>query len=229
MFRLRYTSVSGFPRTWLTARMPCPAIRSPLVTPDVQISRIRRSQIPLPGACARNWWFLLGPSAQLLPQKREFRRPLPRVRNRSVLQAVLPSSYTSTYLAGPLRSTDITPLRRYYAPRRLPTRAAETVMLSRPALDHMVHPDGSPRFLLRSFDARRPQSPRRGRQVHMPVASLADGRLHPIWKAGHSQVCVSRPKRVHFITAYVFVPTRLRTPDCSDARSLGYMQNRQFT
>ena len=148
MFRLRYTSVSGFPRMWLTARMPCPATRSPLVTPDVQISRIRRSQIPLPWACTRSCWLLLGRSAQLLSQKREFRRPLPRVRNQSFPQAVLPSSYTSTYLAGPLRSTGITPLHRYYAPRRLPTRAAETVMLSRPALGHVVHPDGSPRFLL---------------------------------------------------------------------------------
>ena len=148
MFRLRYTSVSGFPRMWLTARMPCPATRSPLVTPDVQISRIRRSQIPLPWACTRSCWLLLGRSAQLLSQKREFRRPLPRVRNQSFPQAVLPSSYTSTYLAGPLRSTGITPLHRYYAPRRLPTRAAETVMLSRPALDHVVHPVGSLRFLL---------------------------------------------------------------------------------
>ena len=50
-----------------------------------------------------------------------------------------------------------------------------------------------------------------------------DGRLHHFRKAGHSQVRVSRPKRVHFITAYVFVPTRLRTPDYSDARSWGYM------
>jgi hypothetical protein len=39
--------VSGFPRMYLTLRMPCTAFRSPLFTPDVRISRIRRSQIPL--------------------------------------------------------------------------------------------------------------------------------------------------------------------------------------
>src|SRR5438034_401744 len=47
MGRLRYTSVSGFPRSWLTTRMPYSGQRSPLVTPDVRISRIRRSQILL--------------------------------------------------------------------------------------------------------------------------------------------------------------------------------------
>jgi hypothetical protein len=47
MGRLRYTSVSGFPRLWLTTRMPYSGHSSPLVTPDVQISRIRRSQILL--------------------------------------------------------------------------------------------------------------------------------------------------------------------------------------
>jgi hypothetical protein len=47
MGRLRYTSVSGFPRVWLTTRMPYSGHSSPLVTPDVQISRIRRSQILL--------------------------------------------------------------------------------------------------------------------------------------------------------------------------------------
>ena len=222
MFRLRYTSVSGFPRRWLTARMPCPATRSPLVTPDVRNCRIRRSQIPLPWACTRSCWLLLGRSAQLLSQKREFRRPLPRVRNQSFPQAVLPSSYTSTYLAGPLRSTGITPLHRYYAPRRLPTRAAETVMLSRPALDHVVHPVGSLRFLLdRSTHAvpYHPESPPGAHACCFP----GDGRLHHFRKAGHSQVRVSRPKRVHVITAYAFAPTRLRTPDYSDARSWGYM------
>src|ERR1700678_3815234 len=47
MFRLRDTAVSGFPHAWLTTRMPYTASRSPLLTPDVRISRIRRSQIPL--------------------------------------------------------------------------------------------------------------------------------------------------------------------------------------
>src|ERR1700722_7323261 len=54
MFRLRHTLVSGFPRLWLIIRMPCSHGRSPLVTPDVRISRIRRSQIPSPQAFARS-------------------------------------------------------------------------------------------------------------------------------------------------------------------------------
>src|ERR1700734_3140065 len=53
MFRLRPTSVPGFPRAWLDIRMPCAYGSSPLVTPDVRISRIRRTQIPSPQACAR--------------------------------------------------------------------------------------------------------------------------------------------------------------------------------
>jgi hypothetical protein len=47
MFRFRPTSVSGFPRAWLSIRIPCTTARSPLVTPDGRISRIRRSQIRL--------------------------------------------------------------------------------------------------------------------------------------------------------------------------------------
>ena len=43
MFRLRLSSVSGFPRSWLKSRMPCTAAYSPLIEPDVRISRIRLS------------------------------------------------------------------------------------------------------------------------------------------------------------------------------------------
>lgn len=123
--------------------MPCPTARSPLLTPDVRISRIRRSQIPLPQACARSW-FLLGLLAQLVSQKREILRHLRIARSRIVIQAVLPSSYTRTYLAGSLGSTGITPLPRYYEPRRLPARAARTVMSSRPALGARPTPPGLP-------------------------------------------------------------------------------------
>src|SRR5438067_197780 len=34
--------------------MPCTAAPSPLLTPDVRFSRIRRSQVPLPQACTRS-------------------------------------------------------------------------------------------------------------------------------------------------------------------------------
>ena len=66
------------------------------------------------------------------------------VRSRVVTQAVLPSSYTRTYLAGSLGSTGVTPLPRYYEPRRLPARAARTVMSSRPALGARPTPPGLP-------------------------------------------------------------------------------------
>ena len=228
MFRLRYTSVSGFPRTWLTARMPCPATRSPLVTPDVQISRIRRSQIPLPWACTRSCWLLLGRSAQLLSQKREFRRPLPRVRNQSFpKRSSLPLTQARIW-QGP------------FAPRALPRFIATMRPAdSRPGpLRRLCFPvprwttwstlsglSGSFLIVRRTPSPITPESPPGAHACCFP----GNGRLHHFRKAGHSQVRVSRPKRVHFITAYVFVPTRLRTPDYSDARSLGYMWNRQFT
>jgi len=43
LFRLRGTSVSGFSLSWLIYRMPCHAPCSPLLEPDVRISRIRLS------------------------------------------------------------------------------------------------------------------------------------------------------------------------------------------
>jgi hypothetical protein len=79
-----------------------------------------------------------------------------------------------------------------------------------------------------SFHARRPQPPRGVRQVHLPIATLSiagfanSGRLAtPDWRneaeAG-SLYCGSRVRLA-----------RLRTPDRSDARSLGYLSNGQFT
>jgi hypothetical protein len=50
--RLRPASVSGLPRPWLNSRMPRAATHSPLVEPDVQVSRIRLSRRHLPQACA---------------------------------------------------------------------------------------------------------------------------------------------------------------------------------
>jgi len=43
MFRLRHSSVSGFPLQCLSVRIPCTATVSPLFPPDVQLSRIRRT------------------------------------------------------------------------------------------------------------------------------------------------------------------------------------------
>ena len=47
------------------------------------------------------------------------------------IQAAHSSSYTDANPAGPLRSTGVTPLPRYYGPRRPPAGAGHAVMLSR--------------------------------------------------------------------------------------------------
>ena len=53
LFRLQSTRCQGFPVRGLTTCIPCNLWAFPLVTPDVRISRIRRSQVPLPQADAR--------------------------------------------------------------------------------------------------------------------------------------------------------------------------------
>ena len=92
----------------------------------------------------------------------------------SFIQADSPPLVRSTHSAGPLRSTGITPLPRYYEPPPTPERTAATVMHSRAAVDV------SPRALVArrvsqvprwSVDTRRPLSPRRARPLHMLVAS----------------------------------------------------------
>src|SRR4029077_10097229 len=108
---------------------------SPLLTPDVRISRIRRSQVPLAAACTGGCRPLLGPLTQPVSRKRETLSGLRIDRSGTEAQAVLPSFYPSTYLAGLLGSTGITPLHGYYEPRRLPTRAERTVIPSRPPLN----------------------------------------------------------------------------------------------
>jgi hypothetical protein len=56
LFRLRHTVFQGFPRMWLKIRMPCRTMDSPLVKPDVRLSRIRLSPQLSPqaraGSCA---------------------------------------------------------------------------------------------------------------------------------------------------------------------------------
>jgi hypothetical protein len=69
------------------------------------------------------------------------------IRSGKHAQAERSSFYSNASLAGPLRSTGITPLPRYYAPRRLPTRAMRPVMRSQPLLHPQMHSVGSPRFL----------------------------------------------------------------------------------
>ncbi len=176
-----------------------------------------------------NRWLLLGRLAQLRSQKREFRRPSPRLRRGAIglVQAVLPSSDIRTDLAGPLRSADITPLRRYYAPRRLPTRASPAVMHSRRELGWRPPgrvsqvPDGS-------FAARRPQSPRRARPVPTPVASRSVAGLTTCERLATLEECFEAEAGSLDCGSRLRLP-RLRTPDYADARLVGYLLNGQFT
>ena len=76
---------------------------------------------------------------------RRFRslRPLSRVGMHRI-QAAHSSSDTDANPAGPLRSTGVTPLPRYYEPRRPPAGADHAVMLSRAALGLPPTPPGLP-------------------------------------------------------------------------------------
>src|SRR5207237_695084 len=153
---------------------------------------------------------LLGLVSQLLSQKREFRRQSPLLRSGTFriqhgiirVQAVLPFSYLSTYLAGSLRSTDITPLRRYYEPRRLPTRAKRKVMHSLSPLHYECTRSGLPGSWLFVRHAPPPDTPE-----STPGAFArcfpGVGRLHPSWKVGHSHLC-NEAESGSILAAHVF-------------------------
>ena len=182
---------------------------------------------------------LLGLLVQRLPQKREFLRDVGFPQHIlglrcgiSSIQAVLPSSCRRTYLAGSLRSTDITPLPRYYEPRRLPIQAGQTVMDSRPPLNARPQtsalPVGSPRFLAGRSARAVPNHPGEPDKCTRPLlpcrwqaSPLCGGLAAPIW-------CYEAETGSLYYGSH-FRRTRLRTPDCSDARSFGYMSNGQFT
>jgi hypothetical protein len=87
-------------------------------------------------------------------------------------QAVLLTSHGNRDPAGALRSTGITPLPRYYFPLRLPARPSGGYSFPSPVdpTSRSFHPDGSPRFLGRSVDARRPLPPRGVRPLPVLVA-----------------------------------------------------------
>jgi len=103
----------------------------------------------------------------------EFLRQRPVVRSGiELIQAELPSSYGNTYQVGPLGSAGITPLHGYYGPRRLPAEAAGRLCFpaGRWARGPLRRASQVPSRTVRT---RRPQPPRRVRQVLVPVATLA--------------------------------------------------------
>jgi len=64
--------------------------------------------------------------------------------------------------------------------------------------------------------------------VLVPVATLSLAGFTTLWRAGRSQLC-NEAESGSFTCGSHLRRARLRTPDCSDARSLGYMSNGQFT
>jgi hypothetical protein len=105
----------------------------------------------------------------------------------SLAQSALPSSYASTYLAGSLRSTGITPLPRYYEPRRLPAGAVRTVMRS--SRRWVVYPlrrvsQVPPLIVRRTPSPGTPESSTGASTRYYPV----DSRLHHRRQAGRSHL-----------------------------------------
>src|SRR6185437_4708332 len=166
--------------------------------------------------------FLLGLSPQLPPQLRNVQDKLyavppfrfvrqfgPTVNGyllrsgMKFIQAAFSSSCGNTLSAGLLRSTSITRLHGYYEPLRLPNRSPGRYLF-RPGVDHRPTRRWSPARVSQvpdcSVDARCPLSPRRARPLHMFVASRS---MAGFTSSGGLATpnCVTRPKRVHWITA----------------------------
>ena len=193
---------------------------------------------------------LLGLAAQFPPQWRDFQRQLharlfcPRyrrlivgrqrgtpVRSGNFFQAGRSSSCGNKFSAGFLRSTGVTPLRRYYEPLRLPTEPKRGYVFPRFVAD----PSHEGSTLGRvsqvsgwSVDARRPLSPRGTRPLQMLVASRP---LSGFTRFGGLAVPtgLTRPKQVHLRYGWHLRLPRLRTTNYSAARSVGYTSNEQFT
>ena len=146
----------------------------------------------------------------------------------------------------PLRSTGVTPLPHYYEPLRLPAAAVLWVMDSPQALSQPSW-TWTPRrvsqvprpICRRALSPTTPDSPVGAFARCFPTGT----RLHPLWKVGHCQVSVTRPKRVRLTRAHVFTvrgfnpfargatapadrpASRCRLPL---ARDRSYMLNEQF-
>jgi len=73
--------------------------------------------------------------------------------------------------AGPLRSTGVTPLLRYYGPLRLPTHPHTGLLIPLLPPGYKPQPAGPLRFLDLSFATRHPLSPRWADPLHLLVTS----------------------------------------------------------
>ena len=169
------------------------AAHSPLVEPDVQISRIRQS------------WLL-----------HRFRHRLscgcPSFRSGILIQAAFSSSSRSMLTVRPLGSTGVTPLLRYYGPLRLPAGPLPRLCLPSVRWSLSLPPDRvsqAPRLLFpRALSPTTPEAPMAARACLFTI-----GQSGFILVGGLATfVFLTRPNRVHSITARVFASPVARTP-----------------
>ncbi len=190
--------------------------------------------------------FLLGLAAQLPPQLRDFPRQrdarlhlrlgrwLVRgvgrrfFRSGSFNQAGLLTSCGNTSSAGLLRSTDVTPLHRYYEPLRLPIEPAGGYLFPHAAAGPLAPradcPTGSLRFLL-SLSAPAARSHPGG--PDRCVCSLLDGRWQasPLLEGWPSSTASRGRNRFTFVAADAFVFQSFRPPGYPAACPVDYMAN----
>src|SRR5438270_5296230 len=128
--------------------------------------------------------------------------------------------------ARPLCSTGVTPLLSYYGPHRLPADAVSRLCI--PAIRwsrRRFHIAGSPRFLDESLPARCPQPPREARRMLAPVSSPPVSGFTILGRLAVFQLTSRGRIGFNCFTARRFALRGFDSPDCSDARSLGYMSN----
>src|SRR6185437_5071668 len=107
----------------------------------------------------------------VLPEMlRQIQRFFRRIRCFS-LQSDLPSSYIGFIPSGPLGSTGVTPLHRYYGPIRLPARHAKQWLCLSTGVCIHLQACGISQFPILSFGTRRPLRPRGARWLHLTASS----------------------------------------------------------
>ena len=139
------------------------------------------------------------------------------VRSGMVVQADLLSERRNALLAEGLRSTGVTPLRRYYALLRLLTRPVVGYAFPPPVTPDSpkpAWPDEVSQVPGWSVDARRPLSPRRARPMHALVASRSASGFTPFGRLA-ALTSVTRPKQVHACALRLTSPSHWASHDRS--------------
>ena len=162
---------------------------------------------------------------------------------RLVLQADLSSSCSSSIPAGPLRSTGVTPLHRYYGPVRIPARPTGRLWIPsrRSGNDPGVSGLSGSWLILRNVPS--PFTPGSPADA-LAYCFSASIRLHHFREAGHCHLrcneahsgvrlrygpSLRRPRREYHLFARSRGPATLPARRCRPTTGRDYMSNRQFT